>query len=245
MAKKTTSKKRKPKADGEAAPPDLRAPLPATPENLTATLAAARSSLDGVDRPAEPRLGDLVDAMLHITMGEGLPCSVGQECVRRFAEHFVDRNELRLTEAYEIEDLVGDLEIPGCFARAQRAREAIAEIYNDQNDVTLEFLRELSITDRKLFFQRVPALKPVVTAFLISVITFEEVLLTDRSTLRVQQRLGIDKEPVANEFFAELRQLVQPFGHLPLSVGPAAASAADGALCVACSVARLVPSGKS
>ena len=237
--KKTTKKKRKAKKD--AAPPDLREPLAPTPANLTATVAAVEKSLIGVEPPAEPHPSDLVDAMLHLTMAEGLPCSIGQECLRRFADYFVDRNEFRLTEGFEIEDLVGDLEIPNCFNRALRARDAIAEIYNDQNDVTLEFLREASVTDRKLFFQRIPVIKPAVTRFLVALMTYEEILFSDRSTMRLQQRVGLDpKSKVANEFVGTLRQLVAPHGHLPLRVNPDL----PDSLSAACLVARLVPAAK-
>ena len=237
--KKTTKKKRK--AKKAEAPPDIRAPLEATPAHLKSTLAEVRASLEGVEPPEEARASDLVDAMLHITMAEGLPCAVGQECVRRFDGHFVDRNEFRLTEAFEVEELVADLEIPNCFNRALRARDSIAEIYNDQNEVTLEFLREASVTDRKLFFQRTPVIKPAVVHFVAALLTFEEILFSDRSTLRLQQRVGMDpKTKAVQEFFGELKQLVARFGHLPLAV---AAGNSEG-LSAASLVIRLAPPGK-
>ena len=242
MAVKKTTKKKKAK---KAASPDIRAHLEPTPANLKKTLENVRASLEAVPRPGEPTRGDLVNAMLHITFADGVPCGVGQECRRRLDNEYVDRNEFRLTEAYEIEQLLSDLEIPNLFTRCARARDSIAEIYNDRNDVTLGFLREASVTDRNMFFQRVPVMKPVVTHFIVAILTFEEILFSERSTLRLQQRMGLDpkSEPVA-AFFGELKQLIHPYGLLPLDVGPVAADGrphAEPKLCAASHVARLAP----
>ena len=63
-------------------------------------------------------------------------------------------------------------------------------------------------------------LKPQVVRFVVSLMTFEEILFSDRSTLRLRQRMGLDpKDTHANAFLGELKQLVIPFGHLPLRVG--------------------------
>ena len=43
---------------------------------------------------------------------------------------------------------------------------------------------------------------------------------SDKSTLRVQGRLGIEpKDAAGQEFIAAVRELVRPWGHLPLAVG--------------------------
>ena len=215
--KKTTKKKKKKKV----APPDIRSALPPTSANLTAVLAAVRSSLQTVPVPQQSTPGSLVEAMLHITMAQGICCGIGQECRRRFIEGFVDRNEFRLTEGFEIENSVADLEIPQAFQRCLRARDSIAEVYNDQNQVDLEFLREASVTDRNMFFQRMPVLKPDVVHFLQGIMTFEEIIFSDKSTLRLQQRVGLDpKASTTHEFLGQLNQMIRPYGHLPLDVGP-------------------------
>jgi hypothetical protein len=80
------------------------------------------------------------DAALYFA--DGLPCGYGQEARRRIAEGFVDRNEFRVTEAFEVEDLLRDLPIPNLFDRCLAVRDSIAQIYNDQNGVNLGFLRD-------------------------------------------------------------------------------------------------------
>jgi len=191
---------------------------------------------------------DFIEAMLHIYFADGLPCGYGQEARRRIDEHFVDRNEFRVTEAFEVEDLLRDLEIPNLFDRCLAVRDSVAQIYNDQNGVNLGFLRDASISDRNMFFQRVPALQPHVVNFLVNLLTFEDLCFSEKSTLRAQQRLGFDpKDTNANKFVDQLRAKLKPYGSLPLSVGADLANGKPNLkhpLSPACVLLRLAPAGK-
>lgn len=245
--------KKKPKAAGVTdAPPDPREPLVPNAENVQRVLAELKSVLADLPVPPAPAEGaalpqlDLVDAMLHFYFADGLACGYGQEARRRIAESFVDRNEFRVTEAFEVEDMLRDLPIPGLFDRCLAVRDSVAQIYNDQNGVNLGFLREAGISDRNTFFQRVPAVQPQVANFLTNLLTLEELCFSDKSTLRAQQRLGIEPA-VANKYLDELRALVKPYGHLPLDVGPhlgAKKVNLKHPLSPACLLVRLAPAGK-
>lgn len=217
--KKKVAKKKAARKKAIEAPPDLREHLPATPANLKKVLAGVKAAVEGLPKAEEPVPGDLVEVLLHFTMAEGLADGIGQECRRRFAENFVDRNEFRLTEAFELEAMLGDLAVPQLFDRCRRARESIAEIYNDQNKIDLEFLREASVSDRSLFFQRVPVIKDSVVHYLSCALSFEEILFSPRSTMRVQQRMGLDpKDKNVHAFVGELKQLLCGYGHLPIDL---------------------------
>ncbi len=246
--------KKKPKTEAKAdAAPDPRAPLSPTPANLQLVIVELEKVLADVPPPvpkegeALPQL-DLVEAMLHIYFADGLPCGYGQEARRRISANFVDRNEFRVTEAFEVEDMLRDLPIPGLFDRCLAVRDSVAQIYNDQNGVNLSFLRDAGISDRNTFFQRVPALQPHVVTFLTNLLTLEELCFSDKSTLRAQQRLGLDpKDAAANHFLNSLRALVKPYGQLPLSVGPHLASNKPNlkhTLSPACVLIRLAPAGR-
>jgi len=191
---------------------------------------------------------DLVDALMHIYFADGLPCGYGQEALRRIEEGFVDRNEFRVTEAFEVEDLLRDLEIPDLFDRCLAVRESIGQVYNDQNGVSLAFLRDASISDRKMFFQRVPAVQPHVVDFLDKMLTIEEICFSDKSTLRAQQRFGFDpKNSAVAKFVDELRALMKPYGQLPLTVGPDKSGGKPNLkheLSPACLLIRLAPAAK-
>ena len=203
-------------------------------------------------KPKEPvvRLPqlDFIDALLHLSFSHGLSCGYGQEVRRRIEDSYVDRNEFRVTEAFEVEEMLLDLGIPDLFDRCLAVRDSIAQIYNDQNGVHLTFLREASISDRNMFFQRVPAVLPHVQAFLTNLLTLEEIFFSEKSTIRAQQRLGLDpKNSAVKKWVDEVRAVVKPYGHLPLSVGP---HGKDGQpskkheLSPACLLARLAPAPK-
>jgi hypothetical protein len=200
---------------------DPREPKQPTPAVLRETLDEVRTVLAKTPPPAEPVEGDLVYAMEHIFLAEDVSDGIGQEAVRRLETGFVDRNEFRVTEAFEVADMLADLGIPDLFERCRGLRDAIAQLYNDQNSVNLSFLREASVTERNQFFARIPAIPAPVARFLTSLMSFEECIFSPRSTLRVVARLGMDpKAPEVEQFFAELRTMLTPYGHLPLRVGP-------------------------
>ncbi|MBL8724500.1 MAG: hypothetical protein JNK49_10665 [Planctomycetes bacterium] len=249
------SAKKKTKPDEDVAlPPDPREHLPPAPAAYKTLLAELEAVLADVPPPPPPGEGqvlpplDLIEAVLHIQFADGLPCGYGQEARRRINQSFVDRNEFRVTEAYEVEEILRDLPIPNLFERCQHVRDAVAQIYNDQNGVNLGFLHEAGVGDRNTFFQRIPALQGNAVVFLGNLLTMEELCFSDKSTLRAQQRLGIDpKDAAAGDFFASVRALVKPYGHLPLQVGP---DLPDGrvnlkhTLSPACLLVRLAPTGK-
>jgi hypothetical protein len=243
-------KKSKGKTDGVAVEvaPDPRLPLGTGPAAFAQVLADVKAVLAELEVPKEPKPGDLFEALVHIAFADGVACGIGQEVLRRINENFVDRNEFRVSEAYEVEDLLRDLPIPELFDRCLMVREAVGQIYNDQNGMELGFLREATISDRNAFFQRVPALRPYVIGWLHSLMTVEELVFSDKSLLRVQQRLGMEPKDASMDLvLAELRALLRPFGQLPLQVGklmPSGRPNTSHALCPACTLVRLAPAGR-
>ncbi len=245
-----TTKKKPKTGNAPEAPPDPREPLAPTPANLELVGRQLKAVLADIAPPPadvepKPQL-DLVDAMVHIYFADGVQCGYGQEARRRIAEGFVDRNEFRVTEAFEVEDLLRDLPIPGLFERCLAVRDSVAQVYNDQNGVNLAFLREAGISDRNTFFQRVPALQPHVVSFLGNLLTVEELCFSDRSTARAQQRLGLEGAN-ASKFLDEVRALLKPYGYLPLDVGPNLPGKKVNLahpLSPACLLVRLAPPGK-
>ena len=235
-------------ATATAEPIDPRKPLAPRAANFTAVLAELEKVLASVPPPAEPHRGDFVEAMLHFQMASGISCGHGQEALVRIEEGFVNRNEFRVTEAFEAEEMLADLEIPGLFDRCMAARESVAQVYNDQNAVSLDFLSEAGVSDRNNFFARVPAIDADTARFLVNLVSFEEIMFSDRSTLRVQQRMGLEPDDEAvGAFMDEARSLLKPYGHIPIQVGPRRADKrpnTDHILCPACTILRLTPAAK-
>ncbi|MHC5065564.1 MAG: hypothetical protein ACYTG5_16490 [Planctomycetota bacterium] len=246
--KKVAKKSAKKTAAKAPAIKDPRESLAPTPANLKSLIEDLRAALERLEKPAEPRPGDLVQAYMHIIFADGLPCGYGQEVLRRIDAEYVDRNEFRLTEAFEIAELIEDLDIPDALQRCLVVKNSIGEIYNDQNGVSMEALREAVVAERKSFFQRVPAITPKGMRFISDVMNLEEIATSPRSTQRVQLRMGLDpKNKAAETFVAEYREVIAPFGHLPLLVGPDGADGKpnlDAELCPTCMLTRLAPKGK-
>lgn len=244
MAASDTKKKGK----GAEGPPDPRMPLEPTPKALEATLAELEAVVAKLAVPSEPKPTDLVEAMLHISFAAGGPCGWGQAARTRIRTQFVDRNEFRLSEAFELEAMLADMPIPNLFERCEQVVQAVRQIYNEQNDVKLEFLREAQVSDRNAFLQRAVAIRPEVGKFLSNIISFEELLFSDKSTQRVQQRLNLDaKQSHVEQFIAKAAVLLKPFGGLPLDVGPepkAHEFHSEPVLSPACLLLRFAPSGK-
>lgn len=245
----TTKKTAPKKGDARAQPADPRAPLPPTDANVASTLHEVKAVLKHVPAPKEPGRGDLVNALIHIVLAEGLPCGIGQESVRRIELAFVDRNEFRVTEAYEVAELLEDLQIPNLFARCVIVRDSIAQIYNDQNGVSLEFLREAGVSDRQTFFNRVPAIPPKIAKYFSHLLSFEEAIFAEKPPPRVLQRLSI--EGSGEKLCTELREMLKAFGHLPFKVSADSTSESLSSkphlmpvLSPACLVMRLAPHGK-
>ncbi len=247
--KKVAKKSAKKTASKTPAIKDPREPLAPSPANLRGLIDGLRTALERLEKPAEPRPGDLVQAYMHIVFAEGLPCGYGQEVLRRIDKEYVDRNEFRLTEAFEIAELIEDLDIPDALRRCLVVKNSIGEIYNDQNGVHMESLREAVVAERKSFFQRVPAIPPKGIAFINTVMNLEELATSPRSTQRAQLRLGLDpKSKAAETFVSEYREVLASFGHLPLLVGPDGVDGKpnlEAELCPTCQLSRLSAKAKS
>jgi hypothetical protein len=253
-SKKSTSKKsakKKASAEAVAEPVDPRAPVPLSAKTLDAAVSAIEALVAGLTPPAEPVQGDLVDAFLHLELAAGLPCGAGQEALRRIRDEYVDRNEFRITEAFEVEILLEGLGIPDPFERARTVQQSINQIYADQNKVSLDHLREAAISERKNFFQRVPAITNESARRLADVLSWDEIVFSPRSTQRVQQRVGLEGSAAEEAALTRLRAVLAPFGHIPLLVAPEradgtkpAAPVSEPALCPLCELLRLASSGK-
>tara|TARA_R110002096_G_scaffold1531_5_gene8002 strand:+ start:724 stop:1653 length:930 start_codon:yes stop_codon:yes gene_type:complete len=248
-----------PEPEPEAPPATGKGGAAAKGEDASDDASDASDGADGTsaEKPAEskpakpkepivrlPKL-DYIDALLHIYFAEGLPCGYGQEVRRRIEANFVDRNEFRVTEAFEVEEMLSDLDIPNLFDRCLAVRESIAQVYNDQNGVHLTFLRDAGISDRNNFFQRVPAVQHHVMVFLTHLLAIEEICFSEKSTARAQQRIGLDpKSPAVAKFVDELRACLKPYGHVPVSIGPEGSNGKPNlkhTLSPACILTRLAP----
>ena len=99
-------------ADIPAPDPIIEEPEPEPEADAAAASESEGDAADGKaadpkpakqEKPVErlPQL-DFIDALLHLSFSHGLPCGYGQEVRRRIEASYVDRNEFRVTEAFEV-----------------------------------------------------------------------------------------------------------------------------------------------
>jgi len=121
----------------------------------------------------------------------GNPSGACMEAVRRLLETFPDWNEFRISDAIEFHELLEDLGLKDLYDRCERVLDFINDVYQDQNQVDLEFLRDLPPEDRLQILDRYTSLGPPLAHFLaLSLQGFEGVLF-HYSLARVAQRVGL------------------------------------------------------
>ena len=113
------------------------------------------------------------------------------EAVKRLVEAFPDWNEFRISDPLEFVEILEDLDIDNLYYRCERVLDFINDVYQDQNGVDLEFLRESDSEDRLTILDRYVSLGPALAHFLALGIQGFEGVLFHYSWARVVQRLGI------------------------------------------------------
>jgi hypothetical protein len=113
------------------------------------------------------------------------------EATKRVVKAFPDWNEFRISDAFELVEILDDLKIDSLFDRCEQVLEFVNEVYNDQNFVDLEYLRELPVEDRLALLGRFQSIPSSMTHYLALAIQDFEGFLFHYSWARVVQRVGI------------------------------------------------------
>ncbi|HHI80533.1 MAG TPA: hypothetical protein ENK02_11190 [Planctomycetes bacterium] len=112
------------------------------------------------------------------------------EAVKRLVDAFPDWNEFRISDPLEFMEILEGLEIDNLYNRCERVLEFINDVYQDQNEVDLEFLRDCDSEDRLTILDRYVSLGPALAHYLALGIQGFEGVLFHYSWARVVQRLG-------------------------------------------------------
>jgi hypothetical protein len=214
-----TTPARKPKAQGATATfgPDPKSPPKGAAVgkalDLVVTaygkLAPMEATITVSAAPGSPEPG-VVDHALYVVLAKDQNPKKAAEAVQRLHSEFVDWNEVRLCEAFEFADLFADL-LPGpdLFARCERLKELINQIYQDQNKISLEFLREASPEERAKYLATLPALRPEEVFYVQVALTGFDQVVFHYGSARVVQRLGVVKRTGSpTQMVAQLEKLL-------------------------------------
>jgi hypothetical protein len=113
------------------------------------------------------------------------------EATQRLVAGFPEWNEFRVSEAYEFLETLSGLELVEPYDRCEQVLEFVDEVYQDQNKVDLEFLREMTPEDRLVALNRYRSLGPALSHYIALALQGFKGVLFHYSWARVAQRLAI------------------------------------------------------
>lgn len=83
--------------------------------------------------------------------------------LRKFSSEFADFNELRVTQAEDIADLLG-VQYPVLEERVQRLLSALNDVYNREHGVVLDSLTEMTKREGRQYLDSISGMTPFVSA---------------------------------------------------------------------------------
>ena len=167
-----------------------KAPKKATPKGIQESLSKVLGRCP--TPPAKEKGFTLVEIGIFSIFAIGRTSAKdAAEATKRVVKAFPDWNEFRISDAFELVEILEDLKIDTLFDRCEQVLEFVNEVYNDQNFVDLEYLRELPVDDRLALLGRFQSIPASMTHYLALAIQDFEGFLFHYSWARVVQRVGV------------------------------------------------------
>ncbi len=94
------------------------------------------------ETPAVPESVDPIHALATGVLGVAATQAQAERAVDQLLASMVDWNEVRVSNAFEIQDAIGQI-IPDCLEQCQRLRSAIQAVYDRENRISLERLHAM------------------------------------------------------------------------------------------------------
>jgi len=83
-----------------------------------------------------------VDALVYATVSEKLSSAAAQSVMKKFAEHFVDINDLRVSRVEEIVDVIGE-DAPVTTNIAMALAKVLKAVFDKYNTMSLQALKKM------------------------------------------------------------------------------------------------------
>lgn len=113
------------------------------------------------------------------------------DSTNRLTKRFPVWNEFRVSEAYEFLEVLDGIKLAEAYDHCEQVLEFVNEVYKDQNEVDLEFLKEMSAEDRLVALNRYRSLGPALSHYIALALQGFEGVLFHYSWARPIQRVGI------------------------------------------------------
>ncbi|MCH7802235.1 MAG: hypothetical protein IIC24_11945, partial [Chloroflexi bacterium] len=106
---------------------------------------------------------DPLEQMLTAILARNATDADAREAYVQLREATVDLNDLRVTSAADICEIVGD-KSPESVARAYAIRDALKEVFDRENKLDLDFLRERGRREARQYLESMKGVDPFVAA---------------------------------------------------------------------------------
>ncbi len=83
-----------------------------------------------------------VDALVYAIIGENMNGQSTESAIRRFADYFIDLNDLRVSQEEEIVEVLGE-DTPGTKDIASTLKKVLKAVFDEYNRVSLQSLKKI------------------------------------------------------------------------------------------------------
>lgn len=105
------------------------------------------------EAPAVPEPCDPIRALATGVLGVGAAADQAERAVDRLLGAMVDWNEVRVSNAFEIQDAIGDT-VPDSLEQCQRLRSVIQAVYDRENRISLDRLASMGRRDARHYLEK-------------------------------------------------------------------------------------------
>lgn len=147
------------------------------------------SSLKKRYEPAEPEPRAVLEQLLYAVLREGATREQADRAFRLLQERFFDWNEIRVSSARELEEVLDEL--PDAGQRAQRLISLLQEVFETTFSFDLEILHKKGFKQAAKQLARYQAANDFAVAWVVQQSLGGHAIAVDSATQRVLRRLGL------------------------------------------------------
>ncbi|MDH4239351.1 MAG: hypothetical protein OEW48_07290 [Phycisphaerae bacterium] len=104
------------------------------------------------------------DAVVYAIVGENMKGPATEAAIKRFAEYFIDLNDLRVSQEEEILEVLGE-DTPNTKDIASNLTKALKAIFDQYNSVSLETLKKIGKRPARQVLEKMDGISPFVVNY--------------------------------------------------------------------------------
>lgn len=137
------------------------------------------------------------DALVYAIIGENMSGPATESAIKRFAGYFIDLNDLRVSQAEEILEVLGE-NTPGTKKIVSTLTNALRAIFDEYNDVSLKALKKIGKRPARQALEKMDGISRFVVNYcMLTSLQSHAIPLTKRMIEYLRKNQLVD--PVADE----------------------------------------------